>query len=114
MFPELREMKNVQKKWPNTIKSDEGFSVKILGRTQLKYTEDTKNMTVEIEMLAIAGISLFKDSVQNWAPPNDTEPITEDKRNEIIGNICRAMDFYGWKTDVIDRLIFRQRTGENS
>ena len=92
-----------KKKLFNTIKSNEGFSVKILGRVGLKYKEGPKTLFVDSEMSAIDGskdLILSKDSIQSWDPPFDNEPIDNAKRDTIVDNIRRALKFYGLEIDV--------------
>ena len=35
----------------NVIESDEGFSVEVIGRDEIKYTEDKKSLIIESEFL---------------------------------------------------------------
>ncbi len=83
----------------NVIESDEGFSVEVK-MTMLIYNEGVKKLYIDSEILAGPGnISISKKSIQNWAPPYTDEPITENKRDEIIENIRRA---FRWKGEWID------------
>ena len=92
-----------KKRWFNVITSDEGFSVKILGRTGVKYTEGSKTMVIDSEVLATkspTALVLSKNSIRTWDPPHKNELIDDAKRDVIIDNVRRALRFYGWEIDV--------------
>ena len=86
---------------PNVIKSD-AFSVEVLGRTGLRYTDHHTSRTVRIdsELLAgPAGIVVYADSIMNWeAPP---ERITDTERITIVERINEAFKFRGYEIEVI-------------
>jgi hypothetical protein len=89
------------KSGPNTVVSDEGFSVQVLGRTGLKYTEGTKEMRVDSVVLAGPhGMVVYSASVRTWAPPHQEEVVDEYVRARIIENIKRAFKFEGFDIDV--------------
>jgi hypothetical protein len=77
---------------PNIIESDEGFSVRVLGQTGLRYTQGDKTLRVNSEVLATRNPSLAisPSSIQHWDPPHDGELIDEATRNLIVDNIRRA------------------------
>ena len=82
----------------NVIESDEGFSVEV-EMTRLVYTEGPRRLYIDSEILASPGnISIWKESIGNWLPPYDDEPIDENKREAIINNIQRA---FRWKGEWI-------------
>jgi len=86
----------------NVIESDEGFSVEIVGRAGLLYTEGDKSLRVDSEVLTgSSGLVVYKKSIRAWAPPRDNEAIGDDKRDTIIENIRRAFCFRGFKIKVI-------------
>ena len=77
----------------NVIESDAGYSITRLGRAGLEYREGSRVMTVDCEVLFKRGIELFADSIVSWRPPYDVEQITEEKRKQILSNICNAFAF---------------------
>jgi len=84
------------------IVSNEGFSVKILGRTGLQYTEGSKTLHVNSEVLAgPSGLGIYKNSIKSWDLPYDNETIDESKRDAIVENIRRAFRFDGYEIAVI-------------
>jgi hypothetical protein len=89
----------------NVIESDEGFSVEIISRTDLRYTQGDKTLIVDSEILASTSpffLVIFPDSIQSWDPPHEGEPIDKATRKSIIDNICRAFAFKGQRIKVHD------------
>jgi hypothetical protein len=83
----------------NTIVSDEGFSVEVLGRTGIKYTEGNKVLMIDSEILAgPAGLVVYSNSVRNWEKPFQGEMIDKGK---IIDNLKRAFLYKGFDIEVI-------------
>jgi hypothetical protein len=88
---------------PNTIQSDEGFSVEFLGIWKgLRYTEGPKTLHIESEMLnGPAGLVIYPISIKSWDPPYDNEVIDESKRAAIVDNVRRAFRFEGYEIEVM-------------
>jgi hypothetical protein len=87
---------------PNVIESDEGFSVEVLGRTGLLYTERAKKLHVDSEVLAgPSGLVIYRDSITTWEPPHTDELIDESKRAAIVDNIRRAFRSDGLEIQVL-------------
>jgi hypothetical protein len=82
----------------NVIESDEGFSVEVLGRTGLKYTEGDDEFFVDSEVLqGPAALAVFSWTVAGWA---DKQPVEAARRMRIIENIRRAFQFRGIEIEV--------------
>ncbi len=80
----------------NVIQSDEGFSVKVLDRTGLLYTEGSKSLDIDSEVLAgPSGLVIYTDSIRSWNPPHDNETINGSKRDAIVDNIRVLFAFGG-------------------
>jgi hypothetical protein len=80
----------------NVIESDEGFSIEVLGRTGILYTEGPKTMLIDSEVLASpGGIAIIKKSIRAWNPPYEKEIIDDMKRITIIDNVRRAFHSQG-------------------
>ena len=77
----------------NVIESDEGFSVEVLGRTGLLYTDKLKSIHVDSEVLTSSEIAIIKDSIRSWNSPYENEIIDDAVRSSIIDNIKRAFDY---------------------
>jgi hypothetical protein len=85
----------------NVIQSDEGFSVEVLGRAGLLYTEGSKTLDIDSEILAgPSGLVIYTNSIRSWNPPYDTETIDESKRDAIVDNIRRAFRFQGFEIEI--------------
>ena len=78
-----------------------GFSVEVLGRTGLRYTEGEKVMLIDSEVLAGTGIALYQASMLRWERPSTLGPPGPEERVRIIGNIRRAFEFKGDVLQVI-------------
>ena len=88
----------------NVIQSDEGFSVEVLGRTGLLYTEGPKSLDIDSEVLAgPSGLVLYTDSIRSWNPPHDNETIDKSKRDAIVENVRRAFRFRGLEIEILHR-----------
>jgi hypothetical protein len=86
----------------NLIESDEGFTVEVLGRTGVLYTEGERSLRVDSEILGgPSGLAIYGDSIAHWDPPEDHEPISEEKRAEIVDNIKRAFEFRGIRIQIL-------------
>lgn len=87
---------------PNVIQSDEGFSVEVLGRTGLLYTESSRQLHIDSEVLAgPSGLLIYEASIKSWNPPHEREIIDGAKRESIVENIRRAFRFRGFEIEVI-------------
>jgi Immunity protein 74 len=83
------------------IQSDSGFSVHWTGRAGIEYREGEKLMLVDSELLAGEnGEVIWKDSIRAWMPPFDKEQLSQEKREEILANICAAYAFAKVKVEV--------------
>lgn len=86
----------------NLIESDQGFSVEVLGRTGMRYSEGGKTASVDSEVLAEPDAMLaYRNSIKRWDAPNESDTFNDSDRERIIGNIRRAFEFRGYKLRVI-------------
>jgi hypothetical protein len=85
---------------PNLIESNTGFSIKVLGRTGLRYTEGERSVWIDSEVLAKPGaIALFKDSIKMWEGEG-AGPVSPADRDQIAANIKRAFEFCGYELQI--------------
>ena len=70
------------------------YSVKLTGRAGLVYSEGSKHMFVDSELLAgpTFDIVVFGDSIKSWAPPHQSEAISAEDVLRIRGNIAEALN----------------------
>lgn len=86
----------------NVVTSDEGWSVRVLGRTGIEYTEGERKMRIDSEVLAgPAGMAVYSSSIRAWLPPNEAENVDEAARARIIQNLRRSFKFEGFDIDVL-------------
>lgn len=77
---------------PNVIESSAGFSVRVLGRTGMQYTEGKRSVWIDSEVLATPrAIAMFKETIRAWEGPDPGE-VSATERDRIAGNIKRAFD----------------------
>ena len=66
----------------NVIESSIGFSVRVLGRTGLRYVEGHRSVCIDSEVLAKPrAIALFKDSIRAWEGPDGPEQLNDEDRD---------------------------------
>lgn len=87
---------------PNTVVSDEGFSVRVLGRTGIRYREGDRELHIDSEALAgPAGMAIYAHSIRSWEPPCQDVPLDEVSRARVIENVRAAFKFWGFSIDVL-------------
>lgn len=77
---------------PNVIESSAGFSVTVLGRTGMQYTEGRRSVRIDSEVggASTPVIAMFTESIRVWEAPDYPEAVTAADRDRIVGNIKRA------------------------
>jgi hypothetical protein len=86
---------------PNLVTSDEGFSVHVLGRTGLQYTEGARTMRIDSEVLqGPSGMIIYTDSIQRWDPPFEAEVVDNVRRSSIVERLRRAFRFWGFEPQI--------------
>jgi hypothetical protein len=85
----------------NVIQSDEGFTVEVLGRTGLRYTQGDHSVRVDSEVVAEpTGLVVYARTIEKWDVPDGTS-ISEITRQTIISNIREAFRFRGFSIEVV-------------
>ena len=69
-----------------------GYSVSPTGRAGLLYTEGTRKIHVDSEMLAGNDFDMvvYLSNATAWAPPHDGDLVTSEDRERIRKNISEA------------------------
>ncbi len=62
------------------------YRVRTINRAQISYVEDDRMMLISVEP-AGNGIIVYTNSIQNWEPPNEDIPVTEEDRERILQNV---------------------------
>ncbi|HEX8151857.1 MAG TPA: Imm74 family immunity protein [Thermoanaerobaculia bacterium] len=86
---------------PNVIESD-AFSVEVLGRTGLRYTDHQTSRTARIDSELLAGpaaIVVYTDSIRQWEALPDR--ITDTERITIVERIKDAFKFSGYEIELV-------------
>jgi hypothetical protein len=99
---------------PNVIESSSGFSVRVLGRTGMRYTEGGRSVWIDSEVLATPDpptIAMYKDSMKVWEDPAHPEPLTAEEQDTIARNIKRAFECCGYGLDVMGDLDWAAPNG---
>jgi len=86
----------------NVIESSDRFTVEVLGRTGLRYTEVGRDLFLDSEVLAADfGLLVIADSIQDWgSPPRSPSVLERADRVRIIENIQRAFASQGQNVEV--------------
>jgi hypothetical protein len=84
---------------PNLIESSAGFSVRILGRTGMRYAEAGRSVWIDSEVLGKPrAVALFKDSIKTWEGDNPGQ-VSDSDRDRIAVNIKCAFEFCGYELE---------------
>jgi hypothetical protein len=74
--------------WRGWTRSSEGYAVRILGRTNLQYTDD------------LGELSIFVEPMSNWTDivvDMSTIPDQPERpREEVVARLRRAFEYRGW------------------
>ena len=82
--------------WESGVKSDSGISIKFKGFHDIEYREGDKLLMAFMERLSgDPAMDIDSSSIKSWEPPFDKEPPTDEKKREILENICKAADVLG-------------------
>jgi hypothetical protein len=85
---------------PNVIASSAGFSIRVLGRTGMRYVEGERSVRIDSEVLAEPrSIVMSKASMRAWEG-SDAEPLSDADRDRVAANIKRAFDARSSKIDI--------------
>lgn len=80
----------------NGAKSSEGFAVEIVKKTELRYQEGRRTITLPLELLmGDCDFVVFIDHVACWDAPFDSEAIEGERLKEICGRVERGLQFLG-------------------
>ena len=86
---------------PNLIVSSEGFSVEVIGRSQILYREAGRTLDIEAELLSTPRtMALYTTSIKAWTAPHDHEVISDADRDRIVRNIADAFTSQGRRLEV--------------
>jgi hypothetical protein len=85
----------------NVIESSAGFSVRVLGRTGLRYVEGHRSVSIDSEVLAKPrAIAVFRDSIRAWEDSAGPAQLSDGDRDRIASNIKRAFESCGYEIEI--------------
>jgi hypothetical protein len=79
------------------IRSDEGFSITLIGRSKVRYQEAGRSTDVGGELLS-DGFTLEPATLSSWS---DGAPVEEARKKEIIDAIVRSLQSQGMAVDIV-------------
>jgi hypothetical protein len=82
----------------SSIVSDKGFTVTVVSRSELRYEENQKVMTISIEQ-GDRHIDVFHSTIRKW--DGDEAAITNAEDYRITQNILQALKWRGWTAEVV-------------
>jgi hypothetical protein len=87
---------------PNLIESTAGYSVRVLGRTGIRYVEGDRSAFIDSEVSGVGrGMAIWSDSLRAWEAPCENDSINEEERHRIISRVARALEFDGATVKVL-------------
>lgn len=95
-----------EKVGPNRVRSSWGFEVSVRGHATQLYVEYKENghlLGFDNTMnLGSPRFSLCPRYIKRWSSPFEEEPLSAEKRKQIIENMVAAMDYLGITCDARD------------
>lgn len=84
-------------KWLNKqgVESDEGFSVQVLDRFQVRYSDNRGQITIRMDATLVGSIptiSIFPDAFKIW---DDSTPLTSNEQEIVMQRFKDALEFQG-------------------
>lgn len=69
------------------------FKARLTGRAGIEYSEGSRQMTIDSELLAASDnhVVVFGDSIRAWDPPHDTVPVNQVDIMRIRTNLEVAL-----------------------
>jgi len=84
-----RRLKGFRRISPQHVSHVSGWEVYSVDQLHLGYREGPCEAHVEVEFGPI--IQIVTNSLQRWEPPNQAEPLSPEKRQEIIERIASSL-----------------------
>lgn len=73
-----------------TSRIDDQATMVPLSRDHFEYREGERRMHIVAELMASEPARvIYARSVRAWLPPHDSDPLTSQKREDIIARACR-------------------------
>ena len=86
----------------NVIESSAGYSIRVLGRTGLEYSERARSVSLDSEVLAKPrAIAIYTGSATLWKDPEQPELLSDADRARVVANIERAFRACGYEPEML-------------
>lgn len=83
---------------PNLYVSSTGYSVEVLGRTGLRYTERNRSLTIDSETLdGPSGMGIYRRSIAHWDAPHANDPLSQAEIERVVDNVRTAFRSQGFE-----------------
>lgn len=82
-------MERFRRDWWGWIRSSDGYSIRLMGRTRLQYRDDLGQLDIFAEPMSEPWSDIIVDTSSIPERPDRT-------REEVVGRLRRAFDFAGW------------------
>lgn len=95
---------NFRKRLFNRVQSDAGFVVKIRAfGGYVEYREGGRVARIPVQpVMGKALVNVYENTPVKWKSPHAAEPISEDKRKEILANVIGAMRFLNYPVELVE------------
>jgi Immunity protein 74 len=91
---------------PNTFQSDDASSVVFIDRFSIRYLEEEHSMLIEQDLQGDSHlVAIDRDSMRGWEPPHQAEPLSDEKKDQIIENVRRALATRGYRLTLLDDYV---------
>lgn len=84
------------KKIGNNKMQGDGYVLDLFSHYKWRYCEGEKCLTVPVEILTGAtNWEVAVSKIKQWEAPSEKEIISQQKKEEIVDNICDCLNFIG-------------------
>ena len=91
--PRSAELTTYTRLGPNWVESSSGYSVRRVDRHTLRYSEQDRELDVEVE--AGLALAVYAQSITSWRPPFEHISVSPQDRERIMQHILAALAFMG-------------------
>lgn len=88
----------------NRVESDVGFRVKVRTfKSYVEYREGQRIARIPVErVLGEVTVNVYATTAVQWAPPYNSEVVSEEKKKEILNNVVDAMRFLNYSAEFVE------------
>jgi hypothetical protein len=72
----------------------------------IRYLEDGRSLLIEQDLQGDSHlVAIERASMRAWEPPNEAEPLSDEKKDAIIQNVQRALATRGYRLTLMDEYV---------